>query len=251
MVNPTGGNSHQRRSKKRLDQSVADALLRLGPHPTAAGDRSTEAQAPPKEASHKWANLWRSTPIWGAIGVLAGTLLAQVSVILVFVGVWLVFCIEFVSLRLIGNKPIRYICNVTFMVALAATFWGLWLVAPRPSTPPTLDQQMDAFAKRFPELLHAEDHPVAKSSSPPSQPPPGLQQPKAPPQWRLLRPAEIQRFEKVLRGQVGPKQRVRLACAAADEESCVYAGQFINIFKEAGFSVDTGTVQRGTLVLQR
>jgi hypothetical protein len=247
MAKAGGGNSHQRRTNERLDQAVTDALLRMGKHSTGPAEDAADPQMHRKEASHKWTELWRSTPIWGAVGVLAGTLLAQVSVILVFIAVWLVICVEFVSLRLIPNKPVRYLCNFAFGAVLAMAFWGLWRVAPRPTTPPTLDQQMDAFAKRFPELLHGDDHSFVKASAAKTEAPARPQESKPRIQWRLLRPAEIQRFERVLRGQAAPKQTIRLACAAADETACVYAGQFINVFKEAGFTVDTGMVQRVTL----
>lgn len=59
---------------------------------------------------------------------------------------------------------------------------------------------------------------------------------------------EWNRFEKPLRvQQKGEHEEIQIVCPAADEPTCVYAEQFINIFRDAGWKVQNNEVQRVTL----
>jgi hypothetical protein len=58
---------------------------------------------------------------------------------------------------------------------------------------------------------------------------------------------EKQAFEAPLREQAEDRYEIQLACPSADESTCVYAAQFINIFKEAGWKIQDYQVKRVTL----
>jgi hypothetical protein len=57
------------------------------------------------------------------------------------------------------------------------------------------------------------------------------------------------KFEALLSHPSDPKTVVRLSCPMADEAVCIYAVQFIDIFKSAGWTVDGGIVERVTLLV--
>jgi hypothetical protein len=50
-------------------------------------------------------------------------------------------------------------------------------------------------------------------------------------------------FEKPLNIQRSNRDKIQLACPAAEESTCVYAAQFINILKEAGWKLQSYDVQ--------
>lgn len=56
-------------------------------------------------------------------------------------------------------------------------------------------------------------------------------------------------FEKPLRIQTSNRDEIQLACPAAEEVTCVYAAQFINIFKESGWKLQSYDVQRVNLAI--
>lgn len=60
---------------------------------------------------------------------------------------------------------------------------------------------------------------------------------------------EIDRFKKPLMSPDFGKIPVHLARPAADETTCVYAAQFIQVFRDAGWSVPEGIVERQTLLM--
>jgi hypothetical protein len=44
-------------------------------------------------------------------------------------------------------------------------------------------------------------------------------------------------FEKPLREQKEPREEIQIICTQRNEQACVYAAQFVNIFREAGWKV--------------
>jgi hypothetical protein len=69
-----------------------------------------------------------------------------------------------------------------------------------------------------------------------------------PPIRRHTLDAEEQaRFEKPLKHQTDDRYEIQLACPSADESVCVYAAQFINLFREAGWKVQDNQVKRVVL----
>jgi hypothetical protein len=70
--------------------------------------------------------------------------------------------------------------------------------------------------------------------------------------WPPLRRHELSekeryKFEESLSAQKSPRDTVRLVCPRADESACAYAGQFISLFREAGWTVLGNQIERGTL----
>jgi hypothetical protein len=51
-------------------------------------------------------------------------------------------------------------------------------------------------------------------------------------------------FEKPLSEQKGPREEIQITCSQGDEAACVYANQFVNIFREAGWRVRDNHVER-------
>jgi hypothetical protein len=50
-------------------------------------------------------------------------------------------------------------------------------------------------------------------------------------------------FEKPLSEQKEPREEIQIVCAQGDEPACVYAAQFVNIFREAGWKVRDNHVE--------
>jgi hypothetical protein len=54
-------------------------------------------------------------------------------------------------------------------------------------------------------------------------------------------------FEESLKTQKEPREEILMACPQADEAACIYADQFINIFRDAGWKVQNSRLERVTL----
>ena len=58
---------------------------------------------------------------------------------------------------------------------------------------------------------------------------------------------ERNQFEQPLKDQMETREEIQIMCPVADESSCVYAGQFIDLFRQAGWKVQGNQVDRITL----
>jgi hypothetical protein len=58
---------------------------------------------------------------------------------------------------------------------------------------------------------------------------------------------EQQSFEQPLKNQQSPRASLTLACSAYDEAACTYGGQFVYLFRDAGWKVKNNGVERVTL----
>jgi hypothetical protein len=73
-------------------------------------------------------------------------------------------------------------------------------------------------------------------------------------QEKRLRSLTAQRrsqFVEVLKAQREPREQIRLGCVPSSEETCVFAGQLFDLFREAGWTVRGNKVERGTLEIPR
>lgn len=68
-----------------------------------------------------------------------------------------------------------------------------------------------------------------------------------PPRRHVFDLHERYAFEKPLTEQQSPREEIRIACPTADEKTCVYAAQFIDFFREAGWKVQGNSVERTVL----
>ena len=59
----------------------------------------------------------------------------------------------------------------------------------------------------------------------------------------MLSDSERALFEKPLSAQKEPREEIQIICAEGDELACVYAAQFVNIFREAGWKVQDNHVE--------
>ena len=59
--------------------------------------------------------------------------------------------------------------------------------------------------------------------------------------------SERDAFEQPLKEQKAPREGIQVGCPQADENTCIYATQFIDLFREAGWTVQGNQVQRVTL----
>jgi hypothetical protein len=112
---------------------------------------SPETQ-PEQTTRNSLSTFWGSTPVWGAIGVLIGAIAAQISLKLLFVAAWAVLFMEFIRAGFFRSPLFKLLGNAIVGLLLAFAFTQLWRVTPRSPESPTLDQQLDAFAQRFPWL---------------------------------------------------------------------------------------------------
>jgi hypothetical protein len=144
-----GGSSHQRAVKKaeekRITETVVQRLLTAPHFPIAEPPRKNSFKS-------KLHNLWGSTSTWTAIGVLIGAIVSRLSFNLLFIGVWIVVCIDVIKTGFFGGRTAKVIGNIFLIILLAVVFYTLWRISPRPKEPPTIDQQIEAFTKKFPGL---------------------------------------------------------------------------------------------------
>jgi hypothetical protein len=93
----------------------------------------------------KFREFFASTPVWGAMGVLAGVVLSQltshadiqnIGIVFCFFATWGIFCLEFCHIRVFDDGRRRTIANFVFTVATAgATILGWWYL-PKPKDEP-------------------------------------------------------------------------------------------------------------------
>jgi len=146
MAEGKGGNTHQRRLAKRGEERIAKEVT----------DRVLEeievkqVEPMPEKVSSKLATFWGSTPIWGGIGLLIGAIASQLSLKLLFVAVWGIFVFEFLRVGFFKQRATKVMGNLLAGIIFAGVFIGLWRLSPKPKEPTTVDQEMNAFAKRFP-----------------------------------------------------------------------------------------------------
>ena len=66
-------------------------------------------------------------------------------------------------------------------------------------------------------------------------------------QRHLLSVNERYTFERPLTAQKSPREQIQFACPQDYEIACVYAAQFVDLFREAGWQVQSNQVERVTL----
>lgn len=116
---------------------------------------------------------WSSTPVWGAFGVLTGVILSRVTsrvalenltAATIFIGFWIVICIEFVRLRAVENRFGRYVANAAFAVTLGMCLVVGWRFLPKTqSEPDVADSVVNEIRSIAPWLFErpAENLPAA------------------------------------------------------------------------------------------
>ena len=100
----------------------------------------------------KFSIFWGSTPAWAVIGMIAGVVASQWSLKVLFVVAWGVFFWEFIRVKVFEKRTTKIIGNGLAGVVLVLVFYTGWKVTPKPREAPTIDQQINAFAERFPWL---------------------------------------------------------------------------------------------------
>jgi hypothetical protein len=152
-----GGNSHQRKMAKKAEERIAEEVAKKVAEQLETKSATSSVLMPnTKESvpsfSSKLGSFWGSTPIWGAIGVLIGAIVSQVSIRLLFIVVWAVVFMEFVRVGFFERRLVKVFGNIAFGLGLGFVFFQLWKFSPKPKEPPTLDQYAETLAHRFPWL---------------------------------------------------------------------------------------------------
>ena len=102
--------------------------------------------------------------------MLLGAIFTHFSVFLVYGLTWLLAVGEFIRVGFFRKSWAKVLGSVFFALFTATILFGVWKITPRSDSPPTLDQQIDAFAKRFPWLTHEPTITVASAPLVPSTP---------------------------------------------------------------------------------
>lgn len=159
------GSSGQRRKARQAEERIAANIVReLSSDSGKTLPRSPEPPLEERQTS-KFSAFWGSTPVWGAIGVLIGAIASQLSLKLLFVAAWGIFLFEFIRVGFFKRPMSKVFGNIVTGSLLAAVFFGLWLISPRPKEPATLDQMADAFANAFAKKISGLAKPEPKPTS--------------------------------------------------------------------------------------
>ncbi len=122
--------------------------------------------------------LWGSTPLWAAIGMIAASLLAHISQAITFALVWLVVFAEVIRVGFFRRRLTKIIGNCAIALLLGYVCLLFWKHSPPSKEYPTLDQQLDAFSRKFPWLAKG---PPAVQSTPAATPAPAIADRDLPP----------------------------------------------------------------------
>jgi hypothetical protein len=124
----------------------------------------------------KLREVWTSTPVWGAIGVLAALIISPFSVKFMYALVWLVLCVEFIRIKFGETGLRRYAANAIFAVGLLATMIIGWPYLPKPKEEPNFDAALARFGDKLPEKIaarvEADNSKLNPSAANQSVPPP-------------------------------------------------------------------------------
>lgn len=111
---------------------------------------NAEAKAPVETIRSKIGTFWGSTPFWAVIGMVIGAIAAQISLKSLFFAAWLITLAEFVRVGFFENKNKRVVGGVIAAIVFAFMFYSGWKITPKPHDPPSIDQQLGEFSRRFP-----------------------------------------------------------------------------------------------------
>jgi hypothetical protein len=120
----------------------------------------------------KFSIFWGSTPAWAVIGMIAGVVASQWSLKVLFVVAWGVFFGEFIRVKFFEKRTAKIIGNGLAGIILVLVFYTGWKFTPKPKEIPTLDQQINALAQKFPWLSSAPSAPAVTVNIPPTPVPP-------------------------------------------------------------------------------
>lgn len=149
-----GGNSHQRKMARKAETRLAESVTELVLEKFGRKEEQRK-EAEVSKARILWRKareFWLSTPVWGALGVLAGLLLSQFSRVLAFALVGFAMWAEFLRIGFFNTRITKWFGNIAAGIVIAAILVGIWKVAGTPKEAPTVDQEVKAFAKNFPWL---------------------------------------------------------------------------------------------------
>jgi len=140
-----------------------------------------------------------------------------------------------------------FVYNPTFGATLPAGIQTLSAAfTPKDSASRPVTKTVTIRVKQ-PEILDispAEPHPTDGSNR--QKPRPARDD-----SWAFVRHTlssdEQKKFVATLSSQSGLKGPIRISCPSADESVCIYAAQFIDLFKSAGLVVEGGVVNRVSL----
>ena len=105
-----------------------------------------------KSVAERITGLWNSTPVWGLVGVMLGAAAAQVSLWLIVFVAWMGLVIEFARAKFFYRTLYRIGAIGAFALILGAILITGIRLLPKSPALPTIDQEMGAFAQRFPGL---------------------------------------------------------------------------------------------------
>jgi hypothetical protein len=125
-----GGNSHQRKMARRAEERIArkvadDVVQQIESRSATSTIISKRTKEPPRSLRERLGSFWGSTPIWGAIGVLIGAIVSQLSIKLLFIGVWVVVLMEFVRVGFFERTFAKVFGNIVFGLGLALVFFSV------------------------------------------------------------------------------------------------------------------------------
>jgi hypothetical protein len=139
---------------KNRDLQTANEVLRLAN--TAQGTQISELKSKtPKAEESKWRKMYNNSPIWGAIGVVAGIIVTGASAHsraanLVIAGgyflFWVVLCVEFIRMKVVETRPLRVFLNSVFCLFMFVALYAGWRITPKVTDQPDVIAELKTAA---------------------------------------------------------------------------------------------------------
>jgi hypothetical protein len=146
-----GGNSHQRAKNKKANKELSAAVKEMVQQLQI--ERSGPTSGPEQTLPVKLRSVWHSTPVWSALSMIFGLIFSRIFVAAVYVVAGIILGIEFASGRFFRTGWRTIVGNGLAALIIAALLFVCWALTPKPSSlEQQVDQEMTAFAKRFPWL---------------------------------------------------------------------------------------------------
>jgi hypothetical protein len=150
-----GGNSHQRSVQKALDKKVEKEVSKaVAKHLGTPARPQAIVSVAVKNNRAKFREFLESPVLWGGIGILIGAIASPLTFKYLFILAWLVIVVAVLKENLWESYPktTKWLASILACAVVMIFAFFMWKVIPKPKEPPSIDETINAFTKKFPFL---------------------------------------------------------------------------------------------------